>query len=245
MIGRLHELEAYDYYFQFTINPYDTLLEKYVPKKRKVIDTFRALSDIIGPHRVIWRYDPILFTDSIGLNYHREYFAKLAKLLAGYTNRCAISFIDNYKKNYRNLKNTSARELTEEEVLNISRYLAKTASEYHIQVQTCAEKYDLRRFGIIAGKCIDDRLISEIAGQAIRASKDKYQRAECGCISGIDIGEYNTCCHNCCYCYANFSREKVTERSKLHDSDSPLLIGHFEEADMLKERPVESFRSLF
>lgn len=42
MIGRLHELEAYDYYFQFTINPYDTLLEKYVPKKRKVIDTFRA-----------------------------------------------------------------------------------------------------------------------------------------------------------------------------------------------------------
>lgn len=98
MIGRLHELEAYDYYFQFTINPYDTLLEKYVPKKRKVIDTFRALSDIIGPHRVIWRYDPILFTDSIGLNYHREYFAKLAKLLAGYTNRCAISFIDNYKK---------------------------------------------------------------------------------------------------------------------------------------------------
>ncbi len=245
MLSRLKELDAYNYYFQFTINPYDTLLEKYVPKKHDVIDTFKALSDTIGPNRVIWRYDPILFTNTINIDYHKEYFARLIERLHKYTNHCTLSFIDNYKKTERNLKNTSARDLTEQEVLNISQFIAKTASEYNIEVQTCAEKYDLHQFGIIAGKCIDDILISEIAGQTIRVKKDKYQRSECGCITSIDIGEYNTCCHNCLYCYANFNQGKVATQHKLHDPNSPLLIGHVGDDDIIKERKIESFRNLF
>lgn len=37
--------------------------------------------------------------------------------------------------------------------------------------------------------------------------KDKGQREFCGCMAAKDIGEYNTCPHQCEYCYANTSKE--------------------------------------
>lgn len=33
--------------------------------------------------------------------------------------------------------------------------------------------------------------------------KDKGQREYCGCIISKDIGQYDTCSHQCIYCYAN------------------------------------------
>ncbi len=245
MLSRLRELNAYNYYFQFTINPYDTLLEKHVPRKHDIINTFKTLSDMIGSNRVIWRYDPILLTSSIDIDYHKKYFTKLIDLLHGYTNRCVISFVDYYKKTARNLKETCARELTNDEIFDISSYIADTASRYGMEIQTCAEKYDLHEYGIVAGKCIDDILISEITAQTIRIKKDKYQRMECGCVTSVDIGEYNTCCHNCLYCYANFNPDKVSKQYKLHDPKSPLLIGNVKENDIIKERKIEYFRNLF
>ncbi len=245
MLSRLRELNLYNYYFQFTINPYDTLLEKCVPRKHNVINTFKELSDVIGPNRVIWRYDPILLTDNIDIDYHKRYFARLIDILHDYTNRCVVSFVDNYKKTERNLKGVFARELTDDEVFDISSYIADTAVKYGVQIQTCAERYDLHRYGIVSGKCIDDILISEIASQAIVVKKDKYQRTECGCVTSVDIGEYNTCRHNCLYCYANFNSNKVSERYGLHDPNSPLLIGNIKDDDIIKERKIESFRNLF
>ena len=64
MIDRLDLLEDYMYYFQFTINSYGQDIEANIPSKNDVIiPTFRDLSDMIGPERIIWRYDPILLTE--------------------------------------------------------------------------------------------------------------------------------------------------------------------------------------
>ena len=41
----------------------------------------------------------------------------------------------------------------------------------------------------------------------MKDNKDKGQRALCGCMVSKDIGQYDTCPHQCEYCYANTSKE--------------------------------------
>lgn len=248
MLNRLHELDGYMYYFQFTINPYDMGIEQNVPTKNRIIETFKELAYKIGPERVIWRYDPIILTDNITLDYHIRYFEEIAKRLQGYTKTCVISFLDLYKKTERNLRNSSARELAQSEMLKIATHISHIAHRYGITVQSCAEKIELDCIGIRHGHCIDSVLIEDLLGVKLVVSKDKNQRPECGCVQSIDIGEYNTCGHNCKYCYANFNGQKVQEKVRLHDPNSPLLIGNIKPDDKITERKIFSFigdKSLF
>jgi len=45
---------------------------------------------------------------------------------------------------------------------------------------------------------------------------DKGQRTACGCMVSKDIGQYDTCPHQCEYCYANTSKEKAIENWNRH-----------------------------
>ena len=49
IIPHLDQLKDYKYYFQYTINPYNKLIEENVPLKKYVVENFRLLSEIIGP----------------------------------------------------------------------------------------------------------------------------------------------------------------------------------------------------
>jgi DNA repair photolyase len=242
MINRLDEIKHFNYYFQFTINPYNKSIESFVPKKDNIISTFKTLSDKIGKNRIVWRYDPILMSSEINIDYHIKYFETLANRLSSYTKKCVISFIDNYKKTERNVKAIAARELDNNDIQSLSKVLVEISNAYNIEIQSCAEKYDLECIGIKHGKCIDNEMIEQITGFAIETKKDKNQRKECGCIESIDIGEYNTCRHNCLYCYANFNFDEVRKKKEKHISTSPLLIGNITDKDIIKERSVFSFR---
>lgn len=241
MLARIDELKNYMYYFQFTINPYDKGLELGVPKKEGIISTFKELSKKIGKKRMIWRYDPILLTEKMGIEYHVRYFEEIAKRLEGYTDTCVISFVDLYKKTQRNLKDTTARELSIKEMIDIAAKLLLIANKYGITIQTCAEKIALESVGIKHGRCIDNALIEDLLGVKLVVSKDPNQRKECGCVQSIDIGEYNTCVHGCKYCYANFKEETVTSNHVAHNPHSPLLIGELGPNDKLTERKLFSF----
>ena len=241
MLSRLDELKDYMYYFQYTINAYDQELESGVPKKEGIINTFKELSEAIGPKRVIWRYDPILLTEKMDIQYHVHYFGELAKRLSGYTNTCVISFVDLYKKTQNNLKDTRARELSFNEMFNLATQLFIIAHQYGITIQTCAEQIALESIGIKHGKCIDNELVENLLGVKLIVSKDPNQRKECGCVQSIDIGEYNTCAHGCKYCYANFKENVVLRNRMAHDPNSPLLVGSLGENDIVKEKKLFSF----
>ncbi len=239
-IERLSELSAYKFYFQFTLNSYSTDLEPNVPKKQEIIETFIELSKRIGKEKIIWRYDPILLSDKYTIDYHLKYFKSIAEKVNPFTEKCVISFIDLYKKCERNLKGTTVQEIPEKEIRYLSQELKKITDNYNLSLETCAENIELATLGIGHNRCIDNVLIERILDKKIKASKDKNQRNECGCIESIDIGAYNTCKHGCLYCYANFNHQMVIDNCDSHSSISPLIFGKVGEKDEIIERKVKS-----
>ncbi len=239
-IGQLDKLEKYQFYFQYTITGYDRQLEPNVPSVEESISCFQTLSKSIGVHRVIWRYDPIIISDECSLKYHTSHFDSIAEKLSGYTRKCVISFVDYYKKTVKNLKNTKYKEITVDEIIELSNQLSNLGKKYNITLASCSEAIDLEKYGIAHGKCIDDKLIEELTGFALDIDKDKSQRKECGCVASIDIGAYNTCPNGCLYCYANYDLNSVRLNYAEHDCNSDLIYGKLSEQDKINIREVLS-----
>lgn len=244
MINRLHLLSNYNYYFQFTITPYDQILEPNLPEKSEIIKSFIALSDHVGKVRVIWRYDPIILTAKHTIAFHLHAFEQLASTLAPHTRKCVISFVDLYRNSKKNLYNTELLPLSIDKMRQLAYSLSKIATHYGIELVSCAEELDLKEFGILHGKCIDDKLITEISGFQLDLSKDKTQRPECGCVGSVDIGAYNTCPHFCRYCYANFDTNEVKKNLLHHDKKALLLSGKINLNDKISQRKLFSCKML-
>jgi len=225
MIDKLQFIKEYNYYFQFTLTPYETDVEVRLPPKIEIIETFKKLSDIIGPQKVIWRYDPILINKKYTIAYHIEKFKEFAGVLKGYTEKVTFSFIDFYKKITENIKLLDVIEISTEEKNVIAKSFSEIARNNNFLIDTCAEDIDLSKYGITHASCIDDSLISKITGNNLQVEKDKNQRLECGCVKSIDIGEYNSCSNGCVYCYANSNNSIVENNIKKHIPLSPFLIG--------------------
>ncbi len=242
MIDKIDRLKDYNFYFQFTLNSYGQDIEKNVPLKGKyLIDTFKRLSDKISSKKIVWRYDPILLNKKYTVEYHVENFEKLAKELKDYTEKCTISFIDFCPKIKGRIASMILNEIGQEQQWNIAEQLSKVAFSYGLKMDTCSEGLDLSKLGIGHAKCIDDALISRIIGRPINVKKDKNQRLECGCVSSIDIGLYNTCGNGCKYCYANHSPITLQKNRQNYDVVSPLLCSHISTDDRINERAVRSF----
>ena len=91
MISRLDGLDSYKYYFQFTLTGFGNDVEFNVPHKKKyMIPIFQKLSSKIGNEKVIWRYDPIIFTDKYTPEYHLKSFEYIAKELIEQIIGCKI-----------------------------------------------------------------------------------------------------------------------------------------------------------
>lgn len=242
MLSRLDELKDFKYYFQFTITGYDSDVEEGIKDKRRIIDTFKELSDKIGCQRVILRYDPILLTEKYTVEYHIKAFEKLCSQLTGYTEKCVISFIDLYKKTERNTKELGLVSMNMNDINEIADNFSRIAKRYNIVIETCSEGIDLSKYGILRGKCIDDKLVSRIMGCEIQVNKDDTQREVCGCVKSIDIGQYNTCKHHCLYCYANFNYGQVEDNYLLHNKNSSVLIGDIRDDAKISERDMKSIK---
>ena len=238
MMPRLQELSEYCYYFQFTLTGYGRDVEPKLPDKKKVlIPTFQKLSEMIGAERVIWRYDPIAFSERYSMEYHLKAFEQIARELKGCTEKCVISFVDIYDKIQKNIRTLEMKDPADkalypkEDLTAFAKELSSIASDCGMKIGTCAEVIDLEEAGIEHNKCIDDALIERLTGCKIKIKKDAGQRDACGCVESREIGTHNTCGHCCLYCYANYSPESVKKIMEKYDPASPILCDEMTEED--------------
>lgn len=242
MINRLDELKDYKYYFQYTITSYGKEVEQCIKDKKKIINTFKKLSSIIGKEKVILRYDPIFLSAKYTIDYHSRAFERLCRQLEGYTEKCVISFIDLYTKTERNIKHLNLIPLKLQDIEKLAESFSNIGCRYGIVIETCSEGFNLTKFGVSKGKCIDDKLISRIIESEIDVKKDNTQRDVCGCVKSVEIGQYNTCRHHCLYCYANFNYEQVEKNYKKHDKDKPILVGEIRDDAKITLRDMKSIK---
>lgn len=250
LLPHLHKLRerGIHCYIQYTLNDYEKEgLEPAVAPLEERIGTFEDLSKELSKGLVVWRFDPLILTDRIGVEELLHKIERIGDRLCGYAEKLVFSFADirTYRKVEGNLRKHGIRhrEFGEREILALAAGLTDLNRRWGIELATCAEQADLSAFEIGRNKCIDDELIrrhfgddtilmnflgagrstgdlfpAEIASAAPKPPKDKGQRPFCGCIASKDIGQYGTCPHACVYCYANKSPEKVSAALRAHEN---------------------------
>ncbi len=231
MLGKLPELDSggFRYYFQFTLCAYGAPLEPGNPPMATAIDSFKRLSSSIGADKVIWRYDPLVFSEVTTVDFHLKNFERLAAALNGFSRRCVLSIWDNYRKlagRFEALarQGVRLRQPTTEELDRLIPRLVKLGAANHMEVVSCAEEVDLVPYGVKKGKCVDDDLLRRLFGIDVCHKKDAAQRPACGCVESRDIGAYNSCLFGCAYCYATTSFGTATANHRRHDPDSAALL---------------------
>lgn len=230
---------GYPFLFQVTLNAYGREVEASLPALQERLDAFRALSRQCP---VVWRYDPILLSDTYTVDWHIARFRELASALEGCTDRCVISFLDVYDKIRARLRTIGARPCTEADMHRLAAAFAEVAGQHGLRLQTCAEKTDLAVYGVGHGACIDADLIGNLLACPVDGRRDANQRGDCGCLPSVDVGAYNTCGNGCLYCYANHSPEVVARSAAAHRPDSPLLTGCLLPDDRVTERAMPTIR---
>lgn len=235
-----------NYYFQYSLNDYDAEgFEAKVASVENRIKTFKELSDRLGKKRVVWRFDPLILTNEIDVNELLRRVKNIGDQLNNYTEKLVFSFVDIgiYRKVENNLKkeNVNYIEWTPNLMDEFAKGISIINKAWGLELGTCSEKIDLDKYGIVHNKCIDDDLAIDLFNKdkelmdflgvefeeatlfenerkivKKRNLKDKGQREDCGCVMSKDIGQYNTCPHECNYCYANTSKKIAKKNYKLH-----------------------------
>jgi hypothetical protein len=236
----LDELEArgYRYYFQYTLLGYPPPIDAAGPALDASLVTFRDLARRLGPQRVIWRYDPIVLSETTPPAYHRAAYARLAQALAGAASRSVISLMDEYPKIRGRMQALASQGIRLLPVFfgesgsaegipswlgELLADLAAIARSHQMEIVSCAEGHDLRPFGICPGKCVDDEYIRQVFGLEVAHTKDPNQRKACGCVVSKDIGMYDSCLFGCSYCYATTSFKRARANYSRHDPDASAL----------------------
>jgi hypothetical protein len=221
------------FYFQFTLNDYPLEIEPTMPPSHERIRIMRELASKIGTERVIWRYDPILFTNLTDYQYHLDVFKQLCNAIKGSVDHCVISFWDDYRSATKRVAGLADKgihllpsSLEGPDFDSFILGLSETARTSSMRVFSCAEALPtLQLYGIEPGACIDSEYIGRVFGISVSDRKDKNQRSACGCVISKDIGVYDSCLHDCQYCYANhYQISKIRENYNKNRIDSTSML---------------------
>ena len=240
ILANLHKItDNYKVFCHYTITAYSKDIEPNVPDIEESIKTLIELSNVVGKSRIAWRYDPILLTKFYTIEKHLETFDFIARELSPYVSFCIFSFVEMYKKLETNMPEIIP--FTQETKSEILTGLGETSQKYGLKIQTCAAGEDYSKYGILQSGCITSKILSDANSLYFKKVPHKGNRKNCKCMPTRDIGAYDTCPNGCKYCYANRNPSVAHKNMKLHNPDSPILIGNIKDTDIIIEGKQESF----
>ena len=166
LLSRIDELKEKGIacYIQYTLNDYEQeRLEKAVRPLAERIETFKLLVEKLGKGAVIWRFDPLILTETIGVDDLIRKIEFIGDSLYGYTEKLVFSFADivSYRKVKANLEKNNVRykDWDEPSMIEFASKLAELNKKWGYELATCGEKIDIEKFGIKHNHCVDDKLI--------------------------------------------------------------------------------------
>lgn len=240
MLPYLDELDkrGFSYYFQVTLTGYGKDIEPGLRAKKEILEDCRKLSARTGKRSLVWRYDPIFFSDSYPLDWHKKCFSVFCREMAEVTDQVTISFLDMYK----GMRASGLSEPDRAPLMDFAEFAAKEAEKNGLRICACCEKSELSRAGIQQAACIDPERIRDVIGAPLNWKRDRGQREGCGCCASVDIGVYDTCPNGCVYCYANHGPALLKRRFAQYRETSPLLCSELSPFDTVVEKKFESDR---
>ncbi len=178
MLGEIASMGC-NFYFLFTLNSYEgTGLEPCVRSFKARAEAFRKLAKMLGPSRVIWRFDPLILAPGLGVADLIGRVREAGEAIFGCSERLIVSFADirGYSRVRRNLaeggifkdaEDALAGEFSRAQMLEAAAGLARLrdgwkASGWDLEITTCAEDIGLEEFGITHGACIDAALMQRL-----------------------------------------------------------------------------------
>lgn len=202
--------------FHYTINDCPELEPRVAPLVER-LSGLAALADLVGPERIIWRYDPLCkysLKQGPVKDNAAPFFGLLEKMRQYGIRRCHFSFATLYAK----LTGRSAVRFipfspAEQQQLAVD--MLRSASAYGIELFICCNpEVATRTPGLPTARCVDQELLAATDRFGVhRSLAKKPTRKGCGCYASRDIGAYSQSCgHGCLYCYANPGK-KLTECS--------------------------------
>lgn len=240
ILPRLEEITSkFNTYFFYTITAYGRDIEPLVPDIDSSIDTLIKLEKIVGKERIVWRYDPILFTKKYTMQQHLITFGHMAARLSGHVSACIFSFVELYNKTILKMPELQAPD--PDTRMAMASALSQTAQKYRIPLYSCVSKDDFSIFGIEKKACVTLEALGRANNVKFRELSHSGMRKGCCCMQSSDIGAYNSCPAGCLYCYATESFEEAKKVHAMHDASSPILTGKVKPEDRVSYARQKSY----
>lgn len=192
--------------FHYTLNYCPPLEPRLAPLADR-LQTLATLCALVGPERVLWRYDPLCKFSLPGgqVEHNGEAFFRLLPLVQALgVRRCYFSFMTPYAKTRG--RGVQFFPFSEAEKIRQSQRMTEAATAAGLTLHNCCNPELLALVpGIAMAHCVDEQLLAATDRFRVhRPRRPRPTRNSCGCYESRDIGSYRQPCpHGCRYCYAN------------------------------------------
>jgi len=229
----IEKLSDYKMIFQIFILPYGRDILPNIPNRSDVIESVKVLSEKIGADKIMWRYSPIMSDRKYTPALHMITFEEIAKELTGYVKCAFIDFGNDSDKG--KFKSKTITELSRPHKEIVLGEFIRVAHKYEIELHTCSNADYFPKYNFKTDGCLTGDVLENSTGLVFDEVKKQKKSKSCNCLSQTNIGYQYVNKNKCVNEKPNIPGMLSEDEHKLHDVNSPFIIGKSELDDVITE----------